>query len=389
MRQSGIMEDRMKREIRKLMIHINSLGKGGAERVVSLLVPRFVQDNVEVVVATEWEEKEEYPLDEKARRVHAGLSAGEEKASVLQKQYFRVRNLRRIIRKEKPDIILSFCVKANYRAIMASLGMDIPVVISVRNDPKVDYVGGAKPLMNRILLNRAAGCVFQTQEAREFFDLSLQRKSTIICNPVNEKYLKAERKPAAKKILYVGRIVEQKNPMLLVKAFEGLLQQYPDYHLYFYGEGLEDDSLEKILKYLEEPLPERKRAKENIHFMGLSDALEKEMADGAMFVLPSNYEGMPNALMEAMALGLPVISTDCPCGGSRYWISQGETGLLTPVGEVDKLTQAMEWYISHPDRAERMGINARRRLKEASLEQVYEQWKNYLNHVIIGKNQTR
>lgn len=379
----------MKKDIRKLMIHINSLGKGGAERVVSLLVPRFVEDNVEVVVATEWEDKEEYALDGRARRIHTGLSEAQEKALVWQKQYFRVRNLRRIIKAEKPDILLSFCVKANYRAIMASLGMDIPVVISVRNDPKVDYVGGSKPLMNKVLLNRAAGCVFQTQEAREFFDAVLQKKSIIICNPINEKYLKAERKPAARKIVFVGRIVEQKNPMLLVKAFEELLQKHPDYHLYFYGEGLEDDSLEKIRQYLEENLPQRKRAKENIHFMGLSDTLEKDMADAAMFVLPSDYEGMPNALMEAMALGLPVISTDCPCGGSRYWISPGKTGQLVPVGDVKGLTQAMEWYISYPDKAEVMGIHARQRLKEASLDRVYGQWKNYLNHVIIGKNQTR
>lgn len=379
----------MKKDIRKLMIHINSLGKGGAERVVSLLVPRFVEDNVEVVVATEWEDKEEYALDGRVRRIHAGLSEAQEKALVWQKQYFRVRNLRRIIKAEKPDILLSFCVKANYRAIMASLGMDIPVVISVRNDPKVDYVGGSKPLMNKMLLNRAAGCVFQTQEAREFFDAVLQKKSIIICNPINEKYLKAERKPAARKIVFVGRIVEQKNPMLLVKAFEGLLQKHPDYHLYFYGEGLEDDSLEKIRQYLEENLPQRKRTKENIHFMGLSDTLEKDMADAAMFVLPSDYEGMPNALMEAMALGLPVISTDCPCGGSRYWISPGKTGQLVPVGDVKGLTQAMEWYISHPDKAEVMGIHARQRLEEASLDRVYGQWKNYLNHVIIGKNQTR
>ena len=136
-------------------------------------------------------------------------------------------------------------------------------------------------------------------------------------------------------------------------------------------------------------MPQRKRTKENIHFMGLSDTLEKDMADAAMFVLPSDYEGMPNALMEAMALGLPVISTDCPCGGSCYWISPGKTGQLVPLGDVKGLTQAMEWYISHPDKAEVMGIHARQRLKEASLDRVYGQWKNYLNHVIIGKNQTR
>lgn len=370
----------MSRELRKIMIHINSLGKGGAERVASLLASQFVKEHIQVVIATEWMEEQEYEIDRRIKRVHAGLTPNEENSHRLLKLWYRVKNLRKVILEEKPDVILSFCVKANYRAVQAAMGTDIPVIVSVRNDPKADYVGKAKAVMNKLFLNRAAGCVFQTEEAKAFFDDVLQKKSIIICNPVNEKYLQAERTTPKSKIVYVGRLVEQKNPMHLVKAFERIIVKYPEYQLYLYGDNFEDECKEELIRYLEQP--GNKDVKEHVHFMGRSDRLEKEMADAAMFVLPSNYEGMPNALMEAMAMGLPVISTDCPCGGSRYWIEPGKTGQLVPVKNVTSLVQAMEYYIKFPKEAEIMGQNAKERLKEATLQKVFEQWKEYILQVL-------
>ena len=363
----------MDKKIRKVMFHINSLGKGGAERVVSLLANEFVKDKVEVVIATEWYSEEEYDLEHQVRRIHAGLSEVQEKDSRIAKQWYRIWNLRKVLLQEKPDVILSFCVKANYRAMMAAVGTGIPVIVSVRNDPKIDYVGKANSLMNKLFLNRAAGCVFQTEEAKEFFDEVLQKKSLIICNPVNEKYLKAVRKAPEKKIVCVGRLVAQKNQMLLVNAFEKILEKYPDYQLYLYGDGSDDECKEELLQYVGS-----KELRSHIHFMGLSSTLEQDMADAAMFVLPSNYEGMPNALMEAMALGLPVISTDCPCGGSRYWIEPGVTGQLVPVKDVDAMTEAIEYYIQNPEEAEKMGANARQRLQEATVDKIFDQWKSYI-----------
>lgn len=112
--------------------------------------------------------------------------------------------------------------------------------------------------------------------------------------------------------------------------------------------------------------------------MGISNSLEKEIADAAMFVLPSDYEGMPNALMEAMTLGLPVISTDCPCGGSRYWIEHKVNGQLFPVRDENALAKAMLYNIENPDKAEEMGQKARETLQSATLDKVYHQWKSYM-----------
>lgn len=367
----------MGKAVNKIMFHLNSMGKGGAERVVSLLANEFAGKGYEVIVATEWFSEEEYELKSGVRRIHAGLSEKEEKASRIAKQWFRIKNFRKVLVEEQPDVLISFCVKANYRAMMASTGTDIPVIVSVRNDPKIDYVGTVNRIVNKLFLNRANGCVFQTEEAKEFFDKVLQEKSIIICNPVNEKYLQAKRKTPEKKIVCVGRLVAQKNQMLLVNAFEKILEKYPGYHLYLYGDGSDDECKEELLQYVKAG-----KWKDHIHFMGLSSTLENDMADAAMFVLPSNYEGMPNALMEAMALGLPVISTDCPCGGSRYWIEPGITGQLVPVKDVDSMAEAIEYYIQNPDRAKEMGAKARQRLQEATMDKVFEQWKSYITKTV-------
>lgn len=364
--------------MQKILFHLNSLGKGGAERVVSLLASEFAADEYQVVIATEWQDKEEYPIHEKIKRLHVGLAKEEETKSRIRKQFIRISKLRKAILTEKPDLIIAFCAKANYRAMMAKTGLSIPVIVSVRNNPKVDYVGLGNKICTKLLLNRADGCVFQTEEAKSFFDTVLQKKSKIICNPVNEKYLQAERKPAEKKIVTVGRLMKQKNQMLLIKAFEKLLQKYPSYGLYLYGDGSLDEYKKELLNYVEKS----EFLKEKVHFCGLSSTLDKDLADAAMFVLPSNYEGMPNALMEAMALGLPVISTDCPCGGSRYWIQDQENGLLTPVGEEEALLEAMTYLIEHPEKAEKMGQKAKESLKEATLSKVYGQWKAYVNYYI-------
>lgn len=386
-------ENSMNKQVRKIMFHLNSMGKGGAERVVSLLSGQFAEEDIQVMIATEWMDEDEYVISEKVRRIHVGLDEKQEKSSRLSKQWHRVANLRKAIKEEKPDVIFSFCIKANYRATMATVGLDVPVIISVRSDPKVDYVGKKNELVNKLFLNKAAGCVFQTEEAQSFFDEVLQQKSTIICNPVNEKFLKAERLSAKKKIVCIGRLVKLKNQILLIKAFERILKTYPDYQLYFYGDCSEDDCKEELIDYVNKKeviIPDfsnkgaegKIALKEVVHFMGISNTLEKDIADAAMFVLPSNYEGMPNALMEAMTLGLPVISTDCPCGGSRYWIEHMKNGQLFPVGDEDALVQAITFYIEHPDKAEKMGKEAREKLKSATLDKVYVQWKNYMEQVV-------
>ncbi len=411
----------------RILIHINSLGYGGAEKVVSILSGYLAKKGHQVILATEWEEEREYPLPEGVRRIHAGLE--EEGAAVcagrfiagknsgppgrLRNAYIRLKRLREAIAEEQPDLVLSFVKKANYRAAFALLGSRIPLVVSVRNDPAVDYAGLKNFLSNRIMVQKAAGCVFQTGQAQRFFGETFAKRSKVILNPVEERFLQTDwegpGENEAPVIVSVGRITAQKNQLLLVQAFEKLLRnaklqstkpkpgspaahseqdvtgrsegiaaadpassQLPRLHLYGAADP-EGDTYRQLTRYIEAN--------------GLTDAVrlhpptshvEEILKKASLFVLSSDYEGLPNALLEAMVMGVPCISTDCPCGGPAEVIKSGENGILTPVGDVYSLSVAMEKLLSDPEYAAKLGSEAKQLRSRVSPETVCAEWEEYL-----------
>lgn len=369
---------------KKILFHINSLGKGGAERVVSVLSRYFAEDGYEVVIVTLWRAGEEYELSKAVRRIDLGELAAGRLGGRRLLALRRFTDLRSVIRREQPGIVISFCVKANFRSAFAMLGMRTPLLVSVRNDPKTDYAphAGATKWMEK----KACGCVFQTEEARQFFSPDFQKKSRVIWNPIDEKYLLARREGERQKaennkrhadgrnrIVTVGRISRQKNHMLLLRAFCRIKDQFPDMVLQIYGEEGESGVKEELESYMAD-----KRLEERVLFMGQNSSLEKELREAALFVLPSDYEGMPNALMEAMVLGLPVIATDCPCGGVAALIEDGVSGLLVPVGDEDRLAEAMARLLGERELARSMAENAGKVAEKVSPLRIYKEWKEYV-----------
>ncbi len=361
---------------KKILFHINSMGKGGAERVVSVLAKCFARDNYEVTVVTLWRAEEEYELEAPIRRINIedgflGKSMGR-----VQKAVRRLLDFRNSIKAEKPDIVISFCNKANFRSAYAMVGMKIPLLTSVRNDPKKDYL--PYPSSVKRMEKKATGCVFQTPEAKACFSKAFGEKARIIFNPVDEKYLQVPtREGHTNDIVAVGRFSEQKNHMLLLKAYDRIREKFPETVLRFYGEESEAGTKEALLSYV------TANGMENcVQFMGPSSHLEKEIRNARLFVLPSNYEGMPNVLIEAMVMGIPVIATDCPCGGSAELIEDGFSGLLVPVGDEKALAAAMEKLLSDELLAESFGRNAVKLAEKVEPEKVYEQWKAYVNELL-------
>ena len=363
--------------IRKVLFHIYSLGKGGAERVVTTLAAEMARRGLEVCVATLCVSKEDYPLPANVRRISVGLTAAEEKRSRLSRMRLRIGRLRECMKREQPDVVYAFMQTANYRAVLAARGLRIPVIISVRSDPAVDYASPKQKFLANNLYRKAAGAVFQTTGARDFFDRQVAERAAVILNPLHPKYGSApqpkERRPA---VVSVGRFHEAKDYMTLVKAFERITKDHPQVKLEIYGGASEDNTIHQIREWVRSH-----HLTERILFMGNHEDLEKCIFDAACYVLSSKYEGMPNALMEAMALGVPVVATDCPSGGPAALIEDGENGLLVTVGDDKEMAAAIRKMLEYPGEAERVAQAARRIIEDASVEKITDAWLAYAEKV--------
>ena len=133
-----------------------------------------------------------------------------------------------------------------------------------------------------------------------------------------------------------------------------------------------------------EGLIEELQAQDYIHLMGASDSLEKDLADAALFAFTSDWEGLPNALMEAMALGLPIVATDCPCGGPRTIMTDGVDGLLIPIQDEEALVAGINRLIEEPEFAQKLGMEARKIADRANGQTIFEQWRDYMEEICAG-----
>lgn len=364
-----------------ILFHINSLGRGGAERVVSILSAEFLKRGFEVGIATEWESEKEYPLAPGIKRYNVGLSEEDEKKGRISKILRRYTNLRNLVKSIKPGTVISFCNKANFRASVALRNLPTKLIVSVRNNPAVDYAPFG--IATKIMKKRADGCVFQTPDARDFFGEEFARRSTVIFNPLSDEYAEENDfryqtgsflKNEIKYIFIVGRLTRQKNPILLLQAFNRLRDDLPDFGIKIYGDTQESDVVNELKTFVRDNALE-----DRVLFEGVSDRIIDELKKAYMFVLSSDYEGMPNALIEAMSLGLPCISTDCPCGGPAQLIVDGENGLLVPVGDADRLADAIYKLATDANMAERIASNAKQIKDKLAKEKIADEWIEFIS----------
>ena len=361
----------------KIVFHLNCLEQGGAERVVTTLANNFISDGIEVFIATEWKAENEFEINEKIRRIHVGLTDKQEKASTKKQFFMRIFNLRKLLKREKPDMVIAFAKKANYRALMATVFTKIPVIVSVRTNPYLHYTGRRDKVLIPIFYPRAAGNVFQTVGAKEFFAPRIQKKSRIILNPINDKYLGVKKPEQRRKVVVQsGRLVDFKNQLMLIDAFVKVHERHPEYSLEIYG----GDSHDGTKELLEESMI-KNHTNEYIRLMGASDSLQEKLLDASLFAFSSDWEGLPNALMEAMALGLPIVATDCPCGGPATLIENKVNGLLVPIKDPEAMANGICRLIEDRQMAERLGDKAREISEIANTEAICSQWKSYIEEL--------
>lgn len=352
---------------RKIVFCLGSMGHGGAERVVSVLANYFIENNdVSIVITRPC--KIEYKLDERIR--HIALDESEKSGGIVRRSVRRIKKLRLFLKKESPDIVIAFLPEPSFRLMMAKTFLPVKTIISVRNDPNKEYNSFIKKLLVRILYVRADGFVFQTPDAKKWFSEKIQKKSVIIPNPVDEKFF---RKPYTgereKKIVSVGRLVKQKNQKMLIDAFSEFRKRHKDYILEIYGDGLLRNKLQIYVDSLD--------LHESVKLVGEAPNIERKIYKAKMFILTSDYEGMPNALMEAMALGVPCISTDCPIGGPKYLMGSknGERGILITPGNVHELISAMD-VLYNKSMADVVSLNASRSVMKMRTSVICSYWED-------------
>ena len=367
--------------MKKIAFHLNCLCQGGAERVVSNLANQFAQEGYKVYIATEWYDKDEFELDERVTRVHVGLREEDEKKNRITKFFLRVKYLKEFVKEYQPDVLIPFAQRANYRALMAAGNSNVPVIVCCRTDPVGHYDHLSDKIQIKWLFPKASGAVFQTTGQRDFFKPHIQNNSTVILNPVNPKYFGTIHPEVKEKaVVHHARLVDFKNQPLLCRAFVRVHEKHPDYVLKIYGPDSQDGTKEIIDSIIEE-----NNAKDYILLMGGSDDLEKEIPKGEVYAFSSDWEGLPNSLLEAMAMGMPIVATDCPCGGPRTVIRNEENGLLIPIKDEDALVEGICRLIEDKEFAKRLGKEAARIEEIANGKAVFEKWRDYLDKVIAGE----
>lgn len=355
----------------KMALFISSLQKGGSERVMVNLAQYFYKNKYDVVLVTQYKKEVEYEINSEIRRIYSEPPEEMLRGSRIHNFKTRFQYLRNIWKTEKPDVILAFLGKNNLMAIATSRFLPVKVAVSVRGEPTMEYEGKGMQLLAKWMFRLADGVILQTKQARAFFPKTVQKKSVIMSNPLNPAFL--NRRYTGEKenvIVAAGRLDENKNHALLIHAFSKIAEEFPYMNLVIYGEGESRVSLEQLIA--------EKGLQERVFLPGNVSDIADKISKASIFTLTSNTEGMPNSVMEAMALGLAVVATDCPCGGPAELITNGENGMLVPVGDAYALADALRKILNDCEFADKLRENAYNSARAFAPDKVNAAWEKYL-----------
>lgn len=360
----------------KLIVNTGTLSSGGAERVLSILSTPFADEFDEVLYVMWLDAKYPdifYEIDPRVRIVRISKESGS--TNILKQILW----FRKYVRKQNPSIVLSFMVMVDFTVTMALLGTGIPQVVAERNDPR--FFSGSKILrkfINFVYKTKdVKGILMQTQSNKEYFtSKKLYNKTEVIYNPIlMDKSLAGKALKTIKEdlIVSVGRLTKQKSFHHLIEAFSKFHSSHPTYKLCIYGEGEKRVQLQELIEQLS--------LSDSVLLPGRSNKVMEEICRAKMFVMSSKYEGMSNALLEAMCLGLPCISTKV--SGATDLIQEGVNGFLVDYGDTDAIADKMSELANNPDLCVKIGSEANGKYEQLNVDVIAAQWVEYLNKIKI------
>ncbi len=364
----------------KLCFIVPRLTYSGAPKMLAWVANQMRQKGHTVEIVAFFSDEVGQPLAEGVSFHHLNICQSKNRIvrntlGMLQTQW----QLHSHIRQTKPDVVISFLDSVGYVYLLLNkLFGRRKIVVSERVDP-YQYKGVLSKVRFR-LMKLADGFVFQTDGAKNFFAGMLNGQGVVIPNPVTVSYQKTG-KPCAysdrdNRIVTVGRLsLKQKRQDVLLEAFRIVRSKHPQMQLYIYGDGSDAHKIQTL-----------------IDGMGLQDAailagrtnqVEKDIYNARAFALTSDFEGIPNALIEAMSLGVPSISTDCSPGGAALLVKNGENAFLVDCADAQAIAEKLLILIEDQDISEAFACNGPKIAETFSEDKIASAWETYLTEVCM------
>ena len=271
--------------------------------------------------------------------------------------------MKKILKEIKPDVIIPFVGTVLYVTWLACFGLKTKFVLTVRNNPWIVPETKKQRWLRDRIAKKSDAVMIQNEEQRDYFPLSLKDKLLVINNPLSEVFIRNQKKhynDNIHSIVTLGRLEPQKDHDFMIRSFMKAFPDQPDIKLYIYGEGKQKQHVEDLIGQL--------GLQDRVFLMGRTTDALNVLQQADLFIMTSKYEGMPNALMEAMAVGVPCISSDCRTG-PRSLIVHRENGVLYSCGNEDDFVEQLHWALANPQRLGSIGKKARQFMIEHYTEQ--------------------
>lgn len=356
----------------KVLLVVPYLSSGGAERVASIWASELAKIGADINLLVFYRVDQEYFIDEgvKIYSIIENKTDYDKLSGIM-----KILKLRKKLKEIKPSVIIPFISHVGIMATISKFGLGIKIIETIRNNPKTNPNSKKMRLMRNISIICADKCIVQNKKQLEYFPKFIQKKSKVFFNPISPEYISIEKNYQDKieNLVAVGRLVEQKDYFTMIDSVEILLKSNKNINLSIYGEGPLFNDLKKYIK--------SKNLTNSVVLQGRVSNIKEIILEKDMYILSSKWEGMPNALMEAMCAGLPCISTNCETGPSDL-INNGINGYLVPVGDSVALADLIIEMIENPSVAIELGKNARKSiLNKYSPEEISEKLLDFISSV--------
>lgn len=347
----------------KILMVMKRLDYSGAPKMFMWLAHALAESGHEVHVFTFMKQLQNIDLPKELHWKNINLE---------EKSFFsKIWVIRKVLKDLNPEVSISFLLDANVYNMFACLGLRTKSVVCERNDPfKPGYyvLKFWKPFFRL-----AKGAVYQLESVKSFYRC-IKAPTAVIPNPITCRVDLDCPSFACRKnaIVSLGRLdLFQKRLDVLIQAFEIFSKSFPDYELHIYGDGKDFLKIQTLVS--------KSRASSKIRLMGVTDTPQETIKQYKLFVQTSDFEGIPNSLIEAMSVGLPCVATDCRPGGAKFLIQNGVNGILVPRGNPNVIAREMTSLVEKSDMADSMGERAKQVRSRLSPKKITSMWNEYLN----------